>query len=176
MTLFVVDTNVILVANLAHADASPECVEACVEVLTRIMKHGGLVIDNEYRVAREYLKKTTPRKAKGVGDIFVKWVLTNMKDPSKIEPVSISEISPDMFAEFPNSALQLEFDPDDRKFAAIAHVHILHPVIVQAVDCKWLKWWHALHLHGVTVDFLCGEDVKRFFGQKFPGQQVPALP
>ena len=71
MRIVVVDTNVILVANNAHAEVSPECVIDCVNRLTELMKSGVLVLDDGYRILREYQKKTSPRKGKGVGDMFV---------------------------------------------------------------------------------------------------------
>lgn len=38
MSVAVVDTNVVLVANGQHADVSPECVIACVRTLQDVMR------------------------------------------------------------------------------------------------------------------------------------------
>jgi hypothetical protein len=49
-----VDTNIVLVANGAHAEASPECVIECVERLQQLMTTGVLVIDDNHRILQEY--------------------------------------------------------------------------------------------------------------------------
>ena len=172
----VVDTNVILVANAGHANASPECVIECVNRLQQLMCNGSIAIDDAYRIVKEYQNKTSPRAGKGVGDVFLKWVLTHMANPNRVQQVTLTEISADQFVEFPVSVLEAMFDRPDRKFAAVANAHPGKPPIWQAVDCKWLDWWPQLQAAGVQVDFLCGEDVCRSYQRKFPGKLVPALP
>ena len=177
MRATVVDTNVILVANDAHADVSPECVIACVERLNELMKSGVLVVDDCNRILAEYQKKTTPRAAKGVGDMFVQWALRHQCRLDRVHQVAITESAPDRYAEFPDDpALESNFDPADRKFAAVAHAHSGNPTIWQAADCKWLDWWPALKACGVEVEFLCGPDVCRFYARKFPDKPMPSLP
>lgn len=176
MTLVVVDTNVILVANNAHTDASPECVLECVARLQALMATGSVAIDDAYRILSEYQNKTSPRKAKGVGDLFVKWVLTKQADSRRVHQVELTEVSEHQFLEFPDAALEAQFDPPDRKFAAVAHAHPSKPPVWQAVDCKWVDWWPALKKHGVNVDFLCEEDACRFYKKKFPRKPSPQFP
>lgn len=173
MTLAVVDTNVILVANNAHAEASPECVLECVTRLQKLMATGSVAIDDAYRILSEYQNKTSPRKGKGVGDLFVKWVLNKGK---KVHQVGLTEVGEHQFLEFPDAALEAQFDPPDRKFAAVAHAHPRKPPVWQAVDCKWVDWWPALKKHGVDVDFLCEKDACRFYKKKFPQKPPPKFP
>ena len=177
MSASVVDTNVINVANGSHGEVSPECVIACVERLNELMKFGVLVLDDRNRILLEYQKKTSPRSAKGVGDLFVQWALRHQYQVNRVQQVSITEHAPDRYVEFPDDlALESNFDPSDRKFAAVAHAHADKPTIWQAADCKWLDWWPALKACGVEVDFLCGSDVCRFYAKKFPGKPIPPLP
>jgi hypothetical protein len=176
VTARVVDTNVILVANKAHQDASPECVLACVELLYDIMENGCLVLDDQYRILREYQRKTEPVKDKGVGDMFVKWALQNIKTPAKVRVIPLTELEPEIFAEFPCKALEAVFDRQDRKFAAVSHAHADRPPIAQACDSKWLEWWPPLLLFGVRIIFVCREDICRFYAAKNPGRPVPPLP
>lgn len=176
MTVHVVDTNVILVANNAHADVSPECVIECVKRLQQLMGNGAIAIDDAYRIVGEYQHKTNPRKGKGVGDVFLKWVLSKLGDPKRVHQVTLTEVSEDHFREFPVPALEKAFDRPDRKFAAVAHAHPSKPLIWQAADCKWLDWWPDLHAKGVKVEFLCGDDVCRFYEKKYPKKSVPSLP
>ncbi|MBK8070216.1 MAG: hypothetical protein IPK27_22195 [Rhodanobacteraceae bacterium] len=172
----VIDTNVLLVANQQHPDVSVDCVETCVRRLQSLQQSGVVVIDDGYRILGEYGQKTTLNPAKGVGDVFLKWLLQQAGNPKRVEQVALTEHTPDCFADFPDPALEPQFDPPDRKFVAAAHAHPDKPPIWQAADSKWLNWWRALRAHGVVVDFLCPGDVCQFYRKKFPGQPVPTLP
>ena len=176
MKIAVVDTNVILIANNAHAEASPECVMACVNRLDELMRFGVLVLDDSHRILQEYLNKTTPRKAKGVGDLFVQWALRHQGQPNHVQQVALTEHHKHRYEEFPDPILEPKFDAPDRKFVAVAYKHPGHPPIWQAADCKWLDWWPALAAHGVNVEFLCEADVCRYYKKKFPAKPVPLLP
>jgi hypothetical protein len=176
MTVAVVDTNVILVANNFHADVSPECVIECVERLTQLMKGGSIAIDDGYRIISEYQNKTNSTRGKGVGDVFLKWLLTRLGDSTRVHLVPLTERSADCFLEFPDAALESAFDPPDRKFAAVSNAHPSKPAIWQAADSKWLDWWPDLHRKGVKVEFLCPDDVCRFYEKKFPNKPAPDMP
>lgn len=176
MRVAVVDTNVILIANNAHAEASPECVKACVNLLNELKKSGVLVLDDGYRILLEYQKKTTPRRGKGVGDLFVQWALHHQAQPKHVQQVALTEYQKHRYEEFPDPVLEPNFDAPDRKFVAIAYKHPDHPPIWQAADCKWLDWWPALAAHGVHVEFVCEADICRFYAKKFPAKAIPARP
>lgn len=172
----VIDTNVLLVANQKHADVSPACVIKCVGHLQTMQKSGVTVIDDGYRILREYRNKTHPNQPKGVGDVFLKWLLRNTGNPMRVEQVNLTETERDMFTEFPDPELQPAFDPSDRKFPAVANAHPDKPPVWQAADCKWLNWCQALRENGVAVEFLCPDDASRFYRSKFPNQPAPEFP
>ena len=176
MTVAVVDTNVVLVANNAHVGVSPECVLECVKRLEELMRSGSIAIDDDFRILSEYQNKTSPRKGKGPGDVFIKWVLNKLGDTKRVQQVPLTESAANKFAEFPAPMLEAVFDPPDRKFAAVANAHLSKPPIWQAADCKWLDWWPELKSTGVVVEFLCGDEVCRFYKKKFPKKPLPALP
>lgn len=177
MARVVIDTNVLLVANLQHPDVSAECVAECVQRLSEVQAGRHIVVlDDAFRILGEYQHKTRLNPPRGVGDVFLKWLLRNIAQPGHVELVSLSERAPDEFVEFPDTALQPRFDAADRKFAALANAHPLRPVIWQAADCKWLDWWRELAAVGVRVEFLCPDDTCHFYVKKFPGQAVPELP
>ncbi len=176
MTAVVIDTNVLLVANGAHDDVSDGCRRACIDRLLAQQKSGVTVIDDGFRILGEYLHKTSPARPKGVGDAFLKWLLQNRRNPARVQEVALTETDGEGFAEFPGSALQPQFDPSDRKFAAVAHAHPDRPVVWQAADCKWLDWWQALGEAGVRVEFLCPDDACRFYAAKFPDRPAPRMP
>ncbi len=166
MNCSIVDTNVVLVANGQHADISPNCVEACALKLKAIMDAGRLALDDQFLILMEYQNKTTPRRARGPGDAFVRWALQNNANADRVDCVPLV-MDPDRgFESFPDHPGLTTFDPPDRKFVAVACAHAATPPILQAADSKWLGWDVALRAHGVTVDFLCPEDIKRFQANK----------
>ncbi|MFT4101680.1 MAG: hypothetical protein QM674_11705 [Burkholderiaceae bacterium] len=170
-----IDTNVLLVANEQHPDVSPECVTECVERLQIMQQRGIVVIDDDFRILGEYQRKTSLDPPKGVGDVFLKWLL-RQSGTARVEQVTLNETTENCFAQFPDSELEPLFDASDRKFAAVAYAHPEKPTILQAADCKWLDWWPALRAKGVEVEFLCPIDACSFYGKKFPGKPAPDLP
>ena len=175
MAEVVVDTNVLLVAEGRHEAASEECVLSCVDRLRTIMASATVVVDDGYRVLNEYQNKLDSTRGKGVGTAFLKWLL-NQANPSRVAYVTLTEVAENRFAEFPVAAPEADFDPSDRKFPAISNAHAQKPPILQAVDCKWLRWWPDLAAAGIRVEFLCPDDARRFFAGKFPDEALPELP
>jgi hypothetical protein len=173
MTAYVVDTNVLLAANGAHADLDPKCVESCVRRLADIQKSARVVIDDQYRILSEYLHKTNSATGKRPGDVFLKWLLQNQANGRRCDQVSLTETASEAFQEFPSKELECNFDSSDRKFVAVANAHPDKPPILQASDSKWLQWNAELKTLGLTVEFLCPEDICRFFTKKFPGSPIP---
>lgn len=121
----VIDTNVLLVANGQHADVSTDCVTECVRRLQAMERSGVTVIDDGYRILGECQHKTQIHPPKGVGDVFLKWLLRQAGNPARVEQVPLTETAENCFAEFPDPALAPDFDAPDRKFAAVAHAHSL---------------------------------------------------
>ncbi len=167
MTEVVVDTNVLLVANGAHVEVSPECRKSCVKRLEQIQQSGIVAIDDEWRILREYQKKTQPNQPKGVGDVFLKWLLRNLSNPARCHQVTLTEPTENRFTESPSEPLLANFDPSDRKFVAVAAAHPRRPPILQAADSKWLGWEAALKTHHVVVDFICRSDIVGFQGRAY---------
>lgn len=175
MAEVVIDTNVLMVASRRHDDVSPECVLACVDRLQQAQMRDVIVIDDGYRILREYQANLDTKRGKGVGEAFLKWLLQNQANTSRVHKVALTEHAADEFAEFPNANLAAQFDPSDRKFAAVANAHPAKPATLQAADSKWLRWVEGLRAAGIRVEFLCPNDVRRFFARKFPGELVPAF-
>jgi hypothetical protein len=158
----VVDTNVILVANGQHKTVSDACVAACAKRLKDVMRVGRIAIDDGFRILREYQQKTTPRVGKGPGDAFVKWVLQNNANSHRCDQVPLDEHAERGFHSFPDDSRLANFDTSDRKFVAVSRAHQSTPPILQATDSKWLGWASALKECGVSVEFLCRDDIERF--------------
>ena len=160
----IVDTNVALVASGRSEQASEDCVAICANRLGQINSgEVKLALDNQRRIIEEYRGKLNPEGQPGIGDVFLKWVETNWANPQRCDLVPITPVngSENEFQEFPTDPALNDFDPDDRKFIAVALAHSENPPILQAVDSKWLDFRDALHENGVTVAFICEDDIQR---------------
>lgn len=167
----IVDTNIVLVANGQHQDASCDCVQACTLELKAIMDKGRIAIDDDFEILTEYQNKTTPHRGKRPGDIFVKWVLRNNRNAQRCDAVPLKKDNAGKYEIFPNDPELLHFDDPDRKFVVVALSHSQHPPILQGTDCKWLDWEEALNRHGVAIEFICLADIQKFHRKKFPAVQ-----
>ena len=159
----IVDTNVPLVANGRADQASEDCVETCIDELMKITAGNvKLVLDDLRGIIGEYRNKLNPGGFPGVGDAFLKWVEINWANPQQCDLVSVTPIDglETNFQEFPTDLALADFDPDDRKFIAVALAHPEKPPILQAVDNQWWHYRDALHQNGVTVEFICEDDIR----------------
>ena len=164
----IVDTNVPLVANGKADQASEDCVETCIDRLMQITAGNvKLVLDDQRRIIEEYRNKLNPGGFPGVGDAFLKWVEINWANSQRCDLVSITPIdgSEEDFREFPTDSALDGFDPDDRKFIAVALAHSEKPPILQAVDTEWWNYRDALRQNGVTIDFICEDDIRSILNQ-----------
>lgn len=74
----IVNTNVLITANNRNVpQATPSCVLTCGQQLRNIQQQGGLVLDNQWLIIKEYKNKVSEKGQPGVGDAFLKWVLTH---------------------------------------------------------------------------------------------------
>ncbi len=155
MTALVIDTNVLRVAN-----GGPEylmtCVRSCASALAKLQS-GLIVIDDGFRLIREYKSHARESGQPGVGDAFLLWLLRNHRNPAVCELVPLAETTPGDFDAFPSDPDLWNFDRSDRKFVAVALTSKHGPRILNAVDSDWCLFLTALNRNGVTVEFLCPE-------------------
>lgn len=165
-----VDTNVPINANLATqpdpmSDVPDKCILECIRQIEYITQNGGLVVDNEGEIFREYINHLSLRGQPGVGDTFAKWVHDHQWNSQKIERISISK-NGNNYDQFPAHTGLKTFDNADRKFVAVANAHPNKPPILQATDSKWWGWKDALAEGGITVHFLCPKYAEAKFVKK----------
>ena len=162
--MVVVDTNVVVVANGRSEQASSDCVETCGERLEEIMRgEVKLVLDNRWIILREYMQNLQSNGA-DVGDRFLGWILVNKDTQCDLISIAPVDGSENEFEEFPDDPALEGFDPDDRKFIAVACAHPEKPPILQAVDSQWWDFRDAFRRNGVTVEFICKDDIQRLHG------------
>ncbi len=166
----VVDTNVAVVANNRRGKSQPSlcCVQACANRLLQIQQSGRVAIDNCWLIIREYRNNLNDSGEPGIGDRFLKWVLTNRNNLTRCEQVHVTLIESDEenFEEFPADEALLKFDRSDRKFVAVALAHPQHPPIIAALDTDWWVAQEALNQNGVKIDFLCPNDLEQLQAAK----------
>lgn len=167
LSLCVVDTNVPVAAS-ERASVTPGCVLACTRALEQIMKSGCIVLDDKWLILREYMNNLSPSGQPGLGDRFLKWVLTNQANADKCVLVRLTPKAPQGsgFVEFPDHPGLAGFDPSDRVFVAVTFAHVQRPPILQAADSKWWGWKDALRECGVEVRFLCPEEIAGKYAKK----------
>ena len=160
----IVDTNVAVVANGQEESpqASPNCVDTCINRLEGIVRgEEKLVLDNGWIILGEYLRNLRSTGEPGAGDSFLRWILMNKDDRCDLVPITPVDGSENEFEEFPDDLALDGFDPDDRKFIAVALAHSEKPPILQAVDSQWWAFRDILWENGVTVAFICEKDIQR---------------
>jgi len=152
--MVVVDTNVPIVANRDAPQASATCIVRCSQRLQVVQDEGMLVLDDGWRILREYMHNLRSSGQPGSGDAFLRWVLTNRSNPRRCCLVPLTPQG-DSFAEFPDDPDLAAFDLSDRKFAAVAHAHPDHPPVLNATDSDWRHYRAAFERHGIRVEFVC---------------------
>ncbi len=159
----VIDTNVPVVANGRADQASPACVLTCVDRLRALMDVGTLVLDADYRILTEYHHHLRSSGQPGVGDGFLRWVLTHQRTHrcSYVQLRLAEPGDPNSFVDFPDDPRLAAFDPSDRAFTAAARAHPDHPPVWEAVDTDWQQHARALQENGVAIEFLCPDDIAR---------------
>ena len=165
MSAVVVDTNVLLLANGMATQMSDDCRLKCIERLGRVRDGEAVVVDGQFLILGEYQNKLSPnRRPPGPGDAFVKYVLQNMANATRVSPVDLTpaDSAKTEFAEFPQEDAELRqaFDPSDRKFVAASNAHPEKPPILEAADSKWLGWEARLLSHGINVEFICRQELE----------------
>lgn len=162
MMAVIVDTNVAVVANGQSSQASPNCVDTCINRVERIIRgEEELVLDNRWIILSEYMRNLRSSGEPGAGDRLLLWLLRNKDTQCALVSITPIDGSENEFEEFPDDPALDGFDPADREFIAVACAHLERPPILQAVDSKWLNFHNAFRQNGVTVEFICEEDIQR---------------
>jgi hypothetical protein len=156
----IIDTNVLIAANGRDCpQVTPQCRLNSSQYLRNFQVQGIIVIDNRWLILNEYKNKVNQTGQPGIGDAFLKWVLTNQANFKRCEQVVINPLKDSSFAEFPNDPELEKFDQSDRKFVAVALATPDRPPIVNAVDSDWLEFYEPLVKNGIKIQFLCPDVV-----------------
>ena len=153
MTAFVVDTNVVIVANGRRTDADLQCQLACIDRLNDLVAGQSVAIDDQGCIVKEYADHANWEGGPGVGDKFFKYVVDNQYMDNRVHRVSItpSKNEDRGFDELPPNS----FDRSDRKFLAVAVVE--KAIVLNATDSDWRIHADLMARLAVEVQQLCPE-------------------
>lgn len=156
MNNYVVDTNVLIVANGRNTNTTLQCRLNCIDKLTLILSNDRILIDNLGLIFAEYKNYMCFSGQPGVGDQFFKWLHENQAVTDRCLKINITPLNGNNdFEEFPNSEDLNEFDRNDRKFVAVAIASQKSPPILNAVDSDWWDFQNALEAESIVIEFLC---------------------
>ncbi|OGX92127.1 hypothetical protein [Hymenobacter coccineus] len=155
MEPILMDTNVGVVANDGHPDASPACVRSAIARLHQLMANEILVLDADWEILREYERNLTPKVGPRAGNLFLRWVYNNRTNVERCHTVTLIRTPENQYEAFPTDPALAAFDLSDRKFVATALTHPAKPLVVNATDSDWHHHREALKAHGVSVEFIC---------------------
>lgn len=155
MSHFVIDTNVLMVADGKSEQAGPDCIINAIEVLEKIKGGKKICLDDKLRIHDEYMQNLGYAGQPGAGAAFAKWIHENQAVESICKIVSITENSEREFEEFPDDPRLNNFDRSDRKFVAVAKASGSNPEIINAVDSDWWDFRVQLEHNGVRIRFIC---------------------
>ena len=159
MTRWVIDTNVPVVANGRNKRLAPECRAAAVRFLVNVRdKKERVVLDAAGKVEAEYRRNLNPGGQPGVGNLFYRAIVSGQTPCDRVE---LPRRTDGEYADLPQPVIDAGFDPDDRKFAALAKREQVPAV--NAVDGDWLDARDVLAENGIRVTFVCGCDEARWF-------------
>jgi predicted nucleic acid-binding protein len=160
MHSFIVDTNVLVVANGKYQKASEDDVFKCQNFLIDLRKKH-LSVDSSELIFQEYFKNASRSGQPGIGDAFAKWLWYNQWNPSICEQVTITPHPEREFLEFPEEENLKDFDRDDRKFVAVAVSSKFEAIICNATDTDWWDYREAFEKVGIKIKNLCPELFQR---------------
>ena len=155
--IFVVDTNVAIVANRRETDAEVRCQLTCVERLRTLASREVVAIDDSGSILEEYKRRLNFSGMPGVGDAFLKHVFNYQYQDDRVRRVAVTPSNDDGrgFEELPENT----FDRSDRKFLAVAVV--AKAVVLNATDSDWDEQAALMNALGVKVSQLCPQHQSR---------------
>jgi len=166
VTACVVDTNVLVVANQKNHEAGKQCRLDCTSKLNELMKNGVVVLDKAGEILNEYKGAVSNSgRPLGSGREFIIHLYNHQGNPRRCELVPLTRNSNRGYEEFPDDEKLRAFDPDDRKFVAVAIASQWNPPICHATDEGWWIYEAALRQYGVIIDHLCPEQAPPGFGE-----------
>ena len=157
--VYLVDTNVLAVANDPSHPAGPDCVEACVDFL-ETRQNRRYAVDDLLRIFEEYMRYASMSGKPNVGDKFLQWLWNYQANTDVCRQIQLRETGrDDVLFQILTTIPGIEnFDRADQKFLAVA-LHLNEPVtIVNATDSDWSEISQILADYDIELLQLCFPD------------------
>jgi len=157
MNNFILDTNVLVVANGNAPQMCDDDINICEEFIISLYNNSLIFIDSEYLIFEEYFKNINRSGQPGLGDAFAKWLFDNQYNKNVCEIVIITPLDNEgtLFLEFDLEGDLINFDRSDRKFIAVAIASSNIPEICNASDSDWWDFKELLNSLGIKIKFIC---------------------
>lgn len=160
--VYLIDTNVLIIANDYDHESGLECVENCIDFLMRA-RENIIAVDNLDRILGEYRRYVSPSGKPNVGDKFMGWLWQNRSNPDICIQVEIEENTENpniLFNGIPIDGSFDEFDKSDQKFIAVALNIDDVATLVNASDTDWKKHEEQIRQIGIEIIELCPEYIQ----------------
>ncbi|MDA5630772.1 MULTISPECIES: hypothetical protein [Agrobacterium] len=152
----IIDTNVAMVANHQNDDVQQTCQDACTFFLTDVKNNHIVLMDSGDEIRSEYAGALQQSRPYQLGAQFLIHLYQNQWNPKRVRIVDLAKTPAGEFADFPTATDLANFDPSDRKFAAMSRNTGV--AVTNAIDSDWADSLVALNANGIAVNFLCGCD------------------
>jgi hypothetical protein len=151
----VIDTNVWCMPEAQHDRLSHlECAETCHQWLKDLSDGNCRVaVDDQWVIMSEY-RNNIPKRG------FADLVLSRLQQTGRIVGTSIEFDADGRTAVLPPTLGLDDFDPNDKKFVAVALARDPHPPIYNAVDSDWQEHAEAIAAADIRVEELCPDILK----------------
>jgi len=162
MNSYVIDTNVLVVANGKYQKANFKHIYICQQFLIDLRKKK-ISVDSLGLILKEYFSHAGRSGQPGIGDAFAKWLWNNQWNVSRCERVEITldDKGERGFVEFPDDEDLKTFDMSDRKFVAVVVKSEFDAIICNATDSDWWEYEEIFKKHGIKIEFLCPDLIKK---------------
>jgi predicted nucleic acid-binding protein len=154
--VFVIDTNVLIVASLESHDLALTCLEFLEKILEE--EHTILIDDFYDQKSRNYISEIANEYSSNLSSQDAAfWILQKIRsyEPDGIikRVVVKKDKNNKYYLNFPKDSKLKKFDKSDRKFVTVAILSNMDPEIVNAVDTDW-KTFETILKKYVKLKFL----------------------
>jgi hypothetical protein len=160
----VVDTTVLRAAN-DDTEGAEACRAKASAALLAISEDGRVLLDSLRLILNEYLRNARADGQPGVGDAFLKWLLTNITNDNYCRIVAVTGDTENGLQEFPADVALQNFDDDDRVFVATALAGDASELVV-GIDTDYWQYLEPLSAAGVPVRFVCEGEIREVAERK----------
>ena len=164
MSRYVIDTTVPTTAAGGNDVAQLDCQIKSIAIIKKVITSGTLYVDADKEILTEYKKNLQHKGRNNIGKLFYIEIYRHFTVKTKC--VKITKISEGNYTEVPSEITNSKFDPDDRKFIAVAKE--ADAKIYNATDSDYLNHETLIRSCGIEIEFVCGCDETKWFTHERP--------